>query len=339
MDTSTLLAITGLSATVILGGFSIYLLFRTQKYPGRITFVKEACIGLFDAFVRNPTDLSILYQNKPVGENLVLLKGCFLNTGTKDISPEMIEKQISITLPEGYRWLAVTVVSTSSHVKSQAQIDNDREIKFDSGLFRRREHISFEAIAEVPDNRDTERSNTDPADALEAAMEFRHRITDTQKINKQEVQSNTQHRKYTILVWMSASQVSIMFIVLCMLGVLIWLKGMPADIHYLLNLDESQSVEVTLTPRLNGNVDVKGVDTDYKETIPIETFFNDRKWQPISVARKDFLESLIMICVVALLFLALLVFIVWQKRKDASLRKSLGIRSTALLATEDEDKA
>lgn len=42
MDTSTLLAITGLSATVILGGFSIYLVFRTQKYPGRITFVKEA---------------------------------------------------------------------------------------------------------------------------------------------------------------------------------------------------------------------------------------------------------------------------------------------------------
>jgi len=339
MDTSTALTTAGISATVILGAYRIYLLFRTQRYPGRITFVKETCIGLFDALVRNLSGFSILYQDEPVAQNLVLLKGCLLNTGTKDISPEMVEEQISITLPEGYRWLAVTIVSTSSHVTARAHIPNEREIKFDSGLFRRREHIRFEAIAEVPETRETERSKPDPADALESAMEFRHRIADTQKINRQEFQSDTQLRSSTRLIWITVSQISFIFIVLCVLGVKIWLKGMPANIHYFLTLDHSQEVEVTLKPHLDGNVDIKGVETDYEETIPLETFFNVRKWRPKTVASKAFLPPLIFVCVSILLMLALLVFILWQKRKEASLRNSLGIHSAAAPTTQEEDEA
>lgn len=101
MDSSTILGIAGLAATIVLGGYSIYLVFRTQKYPGRITFVRESCIGLFDAVVRNLSELSIQYRDAPVGENLVLLKGCLLNTGTKDISPDMVEEPITATLPDG----------------------------------------------------------------------------------------------------------------------------------------------------------------------------------------------------------------------------------------------
>ena len=86
MNTPNLLAIIGISATVVLGVYGIYLGFRTQRYPGRITFVKETCIGLFDSLVRNLPELSIQYDNEPVGENLVLLKGFILNTGTKDIN-------------------------------------------------------------------------------------------------------------------------------------------------------------------------------------------------------------------------------------------------------------
>ena len=70
MDTTSVLTIAGITATVILGSYSIYLVFRTQRYPGRIAFVKETCIGLFDVLVRNLPELSILYEDKPVSENL-----------------------------------------------------------------------------------------------------------------------------------------------------------------------------------------------------------------------------------------------------------------------------
>ena len=47
MNPSIMLTIFGLAATLILGGGSIYLVVK-RRYPGRITFIREASIGLFD---------------------------------------------------------------------------------------------------------------------------------------------------------------------------------------------------------------------------------------------------------------------------------------------------
>ena len=334
MDMSLYFGIAGLSATVILGSYSIYLVFRTRKYPGRIVFVKEACIGLFDTFVRNLPDLSILYLDKPVDENLVLLKGSLLNVGSKDISPNMIEEQICISLPEGFRWLAVSIVSTSSQFKSQAKITNEFRILFDLGLFRCREHLNFQAIAEVPASKNSKHSNKGPAEILESAIDFHHRIADTQKIKKQEVQPND--KKSKSFIGLCTFQVALCFIGLIVFGVQFWLKGLPTDIHYILTLDDAQEVEVKITPRQNGKLEVEGVESDYQETVPIEVFFNNRTWQPTLVVRKHIYLPLGLLGSMGLIFLALLIYTLWQRRRDAALIKLLGIHSGRISAKADD---
>ncbi|HEY3302688.1 MAG TPA: hypothetical protein VGL70_04025 [Candidatus Binatia bacterium] len=68
MDSSTLLGIVGVAATIILGGWTLYLALA-RRYFGRISFVKEECIGLFDEIAKNLPGLSIRYLNqKPSGQ-------------------------------------------------------------------------------------------------------------------------------------------------------------------------------------------------------------------------------------------------------------------------------
>ena len=61
----------------------------------------------------------------------------------------MIEEKLTVTLSAGCRWLTGKVVSTSSKVRADISILNDDALVFDFGLFRCKEHIRFEALAEV----------------------------------------------------------------------------------------------------------------------------------------------------------------------------------------------
>lgn len=104
MSTSDIFTFIGIVITFIFGIWGIVVVVR-RRYPGEITYVKESYIGLFDSIVKNLPELSVLYNDKPVGQGLVLVKGAILNTGSKDITESMIEKKISLTLPDEFRGL------------------------------------------------------------------------------------------------------------------------------------------------------------------------------------------------------------------------------------------
>ena len=69
MNPTTILAIIGTLATIVLGGWGIYLAVK-RRYPGRITFIIEDSIGLFDSIVRNLPELAVLYKGESVRQNL-----------------------------------------------------------------------------------------------------------------------------------------------------------------------------------------------------------------------------------------------------------------------------
>ena len=176
----TVLAVISIAATVVLGIWGIFLMIK-RKYPGQITFVRESCLGLFDSIVKNMPELAVQYNGTPVGEGLVLLKGSFLNTGSKDISESMVVEKVSISLPQNFRWLAAKIVSTSPKVHAQVSI-SDRSLIFETGLFRCQEHIRFETLAEVPikNSADNKRGES-IEERLNKVLRISHRITDTQK--------------------------------------------------------------------------------------------------------------------------------------------------------------
>jgi|RhiMetdeSRZDD1v2_1073273.scaffolds.fasta_scaffold1550400_2 hypothetical protein len=63
----------------LFGVYGVYLVFKSRN-PGRITFIKESCIGLFESITRNLSNLEILYRQNQISEafNLALLQGTLL---------------------------------------------------------------------------------------------------------------------------------------------------------------------------------------------------------------------------------------------------------------------
>src|SRR3989304_3241226 len=98
MDPSNTLTTVGIIVSVIFGAWSVIVTFRTRAF-GEITFFVERTIALVDSIAGRIPELSIFYRGNPASINLVLLRGTFVNTGTRDIAPNMVETPLSMQLP------------------------------------------------------------------------------------------------------------------------------------------------------------------------------------------------------------------------------------------------
>lgn len=179
MDRSTMLGVVGVVATIILGVYGIYVTLR-RRYPGKLQLYVQDSIPLFESIVKNLPQLSIAYQDKPVDERLVLLKAVLANTGSVDITPAMVEEEITLSLPLGYRFLAVNVVSRSPSVSSKLAITLDNRAKVTTGLFRCGEFIRFWALIQTSPTPADEAE--DKGDDVLEGLTIVHRIANTQRI-------------------------------------------------------------------------------------------------------------------------------------------------------------
>lgn len=319
MTTSTFLTILGIVVTVILGAWGVHLAIA-QRYPGRITFVKEACIGIFDSIVRNLPELSVSYKDRPVSENLVLLKGFLLNTGSKDVTESMAEKGLSLNLPEDFRWLTARVVSASPNVRGSTRC-SERSIFFEMGLFRCNEHIRFEALAEVP--AETDRGESTLGGILEQALTFDHRIADTRKVDKQELLTESQRRRWrNQSVLMGSALVGLV----AALVVGVWLDRSRAEIQYSLVRGDSTVIDVTGWPRLNGTIELRGVQDGFREVLPIRSFYYDRKWVPKVVPRPIDKPPVLVMVFVGIAPIGYLLLSITELRRTKQLTKLLALR-------------
>ena len=154
-----------------------------SKYSGRITFVNEQTIELFDAIDNSLDKLAVTYNGSAVNENLVLLNGAFINSGKFDITKDMVEQPITITLPEGYKWLTGRIVD--SNVKAEFIQVDDNNVSISTALFRCGEYIRFHALAQLPET-DKDVSNSE---RFKKAINFEHRIVNTKSIKETETHS------------------------------------------------------------------------------------------------------------------------------------------------------
>ena len=185
MDTYYLLPIGGIAATIIVGAWAIFLTVRYSRKVG-IAYVEDSCLSLIDDITQGIADLEIRFRNSPVSHNLVLLKGYIMNTGKRDISPEMVETQLRLVLPEGFEWIDCQITDHSKDLKIQVATLMAESIEFDFGMLKTKEYFKFDALAMVPiDDRDTEKAAVrSPNIKLRKALRFDFRIVDTHDIQK-----------------------------------------------------------------------------------------------------------------------------------------------------------
>jgi hypothetical protein len=288
MDNSTFLAIVGTLATVILGSWSIYLALK-RRYPGHITFLKESSIGLFDSVVTSLPELSILYNNTPISQNLVLLKGILHNTGSIDITEDMVKEKLSIVLPEGFKWLAGKVVSSSPKIQASIRIDAPTILTFDLGLFRCDEYIRFEALAEVPLPRNSSNKTGGGAtEILTKSVSFQHRIANTRKITVEDLVSQSVYAAPFIL--RSLASLSLLMALSIYTAYTVLDRNLDQG-YYLMRTNDGKDFEVIADYSApNEYIDIRGVANNYYERIIWSEFERRRVAHELIRGRKTSLR-------------------------------------------------
>jgi hypothetical protein len=324
MEVSLLLTILGIILTVILGAWSIILVVRS-KYPGKIVFYIEAIIGLFDSIVKNLPELSVLYNNNNVSQNLFLLKGCFLNSGTKDISEAMVEEKISLIFPsKNYQILTARVVPTDANIKASIEKVSSQKLIFNLGLFRIKEYFRLEALIEIlPDEElyNGKKSKTIIND-LESSIEFTHRIADTKKIEKKWIGKISSDKIFPFVLLVALFSIGFFLAI-------IFLPNhfpIPMTLHYKTVLDD-KSTEFQYFVRADSTIELTGVNNDYEQIVSLHEFKDLINRSDIKIAPRTFpLFLYYLLGIVFFLVILLGLTEYFQRRSRLKILKQIGLK-------------
>lgn len=316
MTIPTILTVLGILATVLFGIWAVVI---RRRYPGEITFVVEDCIGLFDTIVKNFPELAVIYQEKPISHGLVLLKGTFLNSGKKDITPEMVEDQITLNLPEDFKWLAAKTVGASRNVNASVETEPN-SLRFSTSLFRCQEYFKFEVLAEVPvldnDNSINKKLTTNISPS--------HRIADTGKIRKVSLPAESYTKRR--LLWRIMVPASLMIVLGVIMCSVVFFRGLPVVMLFQVPQQDGSVAEVTVKPYRNGTIRIKDKAHDIDEKVKAESFFSRSDISPKII--QDPLGKYAIIITLFIYIISPIVIIsiiLGGQRKWRRLRKRIGL--------------
>jgi hypothetical protein len=156
-----------------------------QKRNTELTFLKNSCIPLFDAIVKNLDGIEINYQGEKIGENLILFKGTFINTGNVDIDNLIIHKPLSIKLPENCAWKEYKIIGSSNGLNIKVnKLKNYLEFEWE--LLKEGEHFTFDSLVEYNSNKLIEPEDSDLVTSLLNKISFDHRITNLKSLKMED---------------------------------------------------------------------------------------------------------------------------------------------------------
>ncbi len=270
MSSEIIWSILGVSVSVIFGLIGVYLTVKS-RYPGKITFVNEQTIELFDSIGNSLDGLAVSYDGEQVNENLVLLNGAFINSGKTDITKDMVEKPIALKLPDGYKWLTGKVVK--SNIDAELNLIDDNTITISTGLFRCGEYVKFHALAQLPENTD----DVSNSKKLKESISFHHRITNTRKIDETEVQPLAASKKE-----LKRRGIPFALILLVMVGAFSFslYSGLPKTMVYKYPVSNGVIESVTVKTTSGDTVEVSSIETEFEIEEPFEEFIGKVRGTP-----------------------------------------------------------
>lgn len=306
IDWSFILTVVGIILTIVFGIWGI-LLVKRKNYPGRVTLVKQSILSLFNNIAKNFDEIAISYKGSPIKENVIYLKGSFINDGEIDIEGSSIERPITLGLKDEFKWIKCKITDQSDELICGTDISPDsKSIEFKFGLFRRKEFFQFEALIET-----TEKKLT--ADDLYKSITANHRIPNTQKVTKTELLTEDQMtRKKNRMKSISINfGVQIVFLVGVMLFQVLYLK--KTEIHYF-----HDNKEYKATAKDDKTVELEEIVTGDESVLSIQEFQNGN-YEPI-IPNRTFGEKVKELkWALPVFILILIVFIsldYWELRKS-----------------------
>lgn len=309
MSTEMIWSVLGVSVSAIFGVVGVYLTIRS-RYPGKITFINEQTIELFDAIGNSINDLTVTYGGQQVNENLVLLNGAFINSGKTDITQSMVEQPITLKLPDGYKWLTGSVVK--SNVVAELRKIDDETISISTGLFRCGEYVKFHALAQLPDNADGD-SNSQK---FKKSIKFEHRITNTRNINETEVQSISSSKKN---LKRRGLPFLLLFIMVAGMAVSIIYKGIPKTMVYPYLVSENLTEKVRVKTTSEETVEISSIESEFETEEKFTDFVTKINGSPSLDRSTGYISFFIMIGFQLLFVGGMLGFIVFDYTRNRRL--------------------
>lgn len=308
----------GIAVSAIFGIVGIYLTIKS-RYPGRITFVNEQMIELFDSVGNSLDKLALTYDGNSINEHLVLLNGAFINSGKTDIEPGMVEKPITLILPEGFKWLTAKLVKSASN--ANLEVLDEKNISINTGLFRCGEYVRFHALAQVPEDKKSEKSISK---RLRDALKFEHRITNTKSINETDVKNKITSKKE---LKKRGIPYSIMLVLTIVLAIYSIYTGIPKSVVYPYSADGNKIEYVRLkTNAHDEQVEIKSVESNFEKEMAFVDFLKGINGVPKleKQEKKTTIIFLLMIGTQVLLITGILGVHVYEYLRNRKILKIIG---------------
>jgi hypothetical protein len=239
MDIQIILAVIGVIATVIFGIWAIIVTFQSSKKV-QLTFALDRCTSLLNELSRSLENLIIQYKGKPVGDNLLLLRGYFINTGSRDISPSMVEDKIKLKIPENFEFVEIKVTECSPNLQASVSKLEKNVSEFSTGLWKVKEYFGFDALVNVQ----ASKTDDSPTRSLRDGINFKHRIADSSNIIREQFYTDEKKLQARIPLPFSAVFSSKVMIIVSIIIILLGLSmgileklGIDKELGYQVNLD------------------------------------------------------------------------------------------------------
>ena len=314
MSSEVIWAISGISVSALFGIVGIYLTIKS-RYSGKITFVNEQIIELFDAIGNSLDKLAVTYDGAEVNENLILLNGAFINSGKSDITPDMVEQPITLELPEGYKWLTGRVID--SKVKATLEQIDETKISISTGLFRCGEYVRFHALAQLPDTEDGDTNSK----RFKNSLKFEHRITNTKNIDETETQPKQASKK--ALKRKGIPFLAMLILMCALFGFTLYL-GFPKVMVYKYAITESTYEQVKVKVTSDDTIKITSIDSEYEAEEPFPEFVKKLNGAPSLSKSNENLSFFIMAAIQLLLIGGMLAMQVFEYLRNRRLLKILG---------------
>jgi len=193
MDINIAIAIISLSFTIVFGLIGLRLTIKYRKKVD-LTFYNNECFSLFHTVVKNLPEIELMFQGKPITENIVLLKATFVNTGNIDLDKSNVYKPLAVILPENYLIVHGKIIEKSKDLYVKEKVEHNK-IVFEWDLLQNNEYFTFHCLieyipAKVPISEkikdETEDNQKNSVKGLINKLKFDYRISNLRNINESE---------------------------------------------------------------------------------------------------------------------------------------------------------
>lgn len=272
MTFSDILTIIGLIVTVVFGVWGLLVTIR-KRYPGRLTFVEENAIGLFNSIIKNFSEIKIQYNDLPISEQMIYLKASFINTGSIDLSTKDNSHKLSIDLPREFKWINWKITGHSKDIDCSLSSNNNK-LTFDFDLLRKNEFIQFEAFAEI-------KNTHKPAITFRKSLTFSHRIPNTAKIDKQPYLNEEQISDKRYEFKKNLIIATIILVIVIVIGIISYnYFRKSSDLEYMYSMNGKEYVVKIKSDGLQ-NVIIEDSDNDFEKKMSLEEFNNQNDLKAI----------------------------------------------------------